>query len=81
MKTVAMFIVLITGCTHTAASVCPAVYDPHLCVATVTNTEERASFAAYGSNKCIAMSKLHTTLEATGVSPKSTQISCGRVLE
>ena len=72
------------GCAHTGGTtgttpVCSSVYAPHLCIATVHNTDARPSFAAHGTNKCEALKKLSATLDAAGVSLDSVVIKCGEL--
>lgn len=57
---------------------CATVYDPHLCLITI----DKQTFAARGSNRCVAIRKLKKTLEERGHNPLIVEkAECGRVYE
>lgn len=57
---------------------CATVYDPHLCLITIDST----TFAAHGSNRCVAIRKLKKTLEERGHNPLIVEkAECGRVYD
>lgn len=57
---------------------CSTVYDPHLCLITIDST----TFAAHGSNRCVAVRKLKKTLEERGHNPLIVEkAECGRVYD
>lgn len=70
-----------TSCAHTKRTsapppvVCPAVYQPYLCLVTVKGEH----YAAYGTNRCEALKKLATTLELAGRNADLLEVECGEV--
>lgn len=70
---------LVVGCAHTKHTpspvVCPAVYQPYLCLVTVKDEH----YAAYGTNRCEALKKLAATLERAGANADSIEVECGEV--
>lgn len=65
---------LLVGCASTKPAVCPAIYDPHLCLVTV----EGDSFGGYGRNKCEALASLQKNLSREGISADLSKAECGR---
>jgi len=75
IKTVAVAIFLV-GCASTKPAVCPAIYDPHLCLLTVNGD----SFGGYGRNKCEAVNHLKRNLDREGISADLSKVECGRAM-
>lgn len=80
----ALLSLLLVGCATAPKAppeqpdLCATVYDPHLCLITIDST----TFAAHGSNRCVAIRKLKKTLEERGHNPLIVEkAECGRVYE
>lgn len=77
------FLLLIAGCAtapkpQPRPNLCATVYDPHLCLITI----DSETFAAHGSNRCVALQKLQKTLEERGHNPLIVEkAECGRVFD
>ena len=74
---IALIAALLVGCASTKPvpqAVCPAIYDPHLCLVTVGS----ATYGGYGSNRCDALNKLKLNMERNGVTQHG-EVECGRV--
>jgi hypothetical protein len=77
-----LLLLLLVGCATAPKpkqpDLCATVYDPHLCLITIDST----TFAAHGSNRCVAVRKLKKTLEERNHNPLIVEkAECGRVHE
>lgn len=83
MKVNFLFALILVGCATAPqpskkTDLCTTVYDPHLCLITINST----TFAAHGSNRCVAVRKLKKTLEERGHNPLIVEkAECGRVYD
>lgn len=69
----------LVGCAHTKAEtpVCSTEYRPHLCMVTIGS----ATYAGYGTNKCLARKKLAERLEQAGINAPDGAVECGGVIK
>lgn len=79
-----LLLLLLVGCATAPQppleqpDLCTTVYDPHLCLITI----DKQTFAAHGSNRCVAIRKLKKTLEERGHNPLIVEkAECGRVYQ
>lgn len=78
MKALFVAAFIVGGCASvesTSQPVCPEVYDPHLCAASVGDK----FLAGYGSNKCQAIQEVKRRGRAEGVEIPNRDIGCGAV--